>query len=268
MILARSTFLLILFINLTSIAGEIKLTGKIIQGGLVVGWATPGANIQFDGKLITQSNSGDFLIGFARNFKSSAKLEIFFKDGKSYNRMLLIEQRIYNTQRIDGLSKRKVTPNKLDLALIKHQSKLINSARLVSVEEPYFTAGFVRPVIGRISGVFGSERILNGKRRKPHFGLDIAAPKGSAIKATSDGVVIFIHKAMFFNGKTIIISHGLGLLSTYIHMDTINVRLGAKVTKGQIVGTVGKTGRASGPHLHWGLELNQTPLDPELLFSK
>jgi murein DD-endopeptidase MepM/ murein hydrolase activator NlpD len=263
---AKPIFLFYLFINSTSIAGEIKLIGNMVQGGLVVGWATPEAKIQFDGKLIPQADSGNFLIGFSRNFKLSAKLNVFFKDGTSHERLLSIEQRNYNIQKINGLSKRKVTPNKKDLALIKNQSKLINKARLVSVKKPYFTTGFVMPVVGRVSGVFGSQRILNGKRRQPHFGLDIAAPEGSVVKAASDGLVVFVHKSMFFNGKTIIINHGLGLRSIYIHMNSINVKPGIKVKKGQIVGTVGNTGRATGPHLHWGLELNQTPLDPEQLF--
>jgi murein DD-endopeptidase MepM/ murein hydrolase activator NlpD len=263
---AGATFLFFLFVVSTSIAGEIKLIGNMIQGGLVVGWATPGAKIQFDGKPIPQADSGNFLIGFARNFKLSAKLEFFFKDGTSQDRLLSIERRNYNIQKINGLPKRKVTPNKKDLALIKNQSKLINKARSVYVKEPYFTAGFVIPVVGRVSGVFGSQRILNGKRRQPHFGLDIAAPEGSVVRAASDGIITFIHKSMFFNGKTIIINHGLGLCSIYIHMNSINVRPGMKVLKGQVVGTVGSTGRATGPHLHWGLKLNQTPLDPEQLF--
>ena len=266
MIWAKPIFLFYLFINSTSIAGEIKLIGNMVQGGLVVGWATPEAKIQFDGKLIPQADSGNFLIGFSRNFKLSAKLNVFFKDGTSHERLLSIERRNYNIQKINGLPKRKVTPNKKDLALIKNQSKLINKARLVFVKEPYFTAGFVIPVVGRVSGVFGSQRILNGKRRQPHFGLDIAAPEGSVVRAASDGIITFIHKSMFFNGKTIIINHGMGLRSTYTHMNSINVKPGIKVKKGQIVGTVGNTGRATGPHLHWGLELNQTPLDPEQLF--
>ena len=265
MIWARASFLLVLFICSTSIASQLKLTGKMIQGGLVIGWATPGAKIHLDGRPIIQSDEGDFLIGFPRDAKPSFKLEIISKGGLSHSRLLSIGQRNYDIQRINGLSKRKVTPNAKDLALIKHQSALINKARLISVREPYFTAGFIRPIVGRVTGVFGSQRILNGKRRRPHFGLDIAAPEGSAIKAASDGVVVFVHNGMFFNGKTVIINHGLGLRSTYIHMSSITVKPGMKVTKGQIVGTVGKTGRATGPHLHWGLQLNQTPLDPEQL---
>lgn len=264
----RVLFLFLLFLNSTSIAGETRLVGEMIQGGLVVGWTSPGAKIKLDGSSIIQANGGNFLIGFPYDSKPTAVLEIFSKAGKHYKRVLSIGQRNYNTQRINGLPKRKVMPNPKDLTLIKNQRKLINKARLIFTMEPYFTAGFVNPVVGPISGVFGSQRILNGEPRRRHFGLDIAAPKGSVIKAASDGIIAFVHDDMFFNGKTIIIDHGLGLRSTYIHMDSINVSSGMKMKKGQVVGTVGKTGRATGPHLHWGLELNQTPLDPEKLLKK
>ena len=268
MIWMRVFLLFLLFFNSTSSAGQIRLIGEMVQGGLVVGWTSPGAKIELDGSSIVQANGGNFLIGFPYDSKPTAVLEIFSEAGKHHRRVLSIRQRKYSTQRINGLPKRKVMPNANDLIVIKHQRKLINNARVIFTREPYFMAGFVRPVVGRVSGVFGSQRILNGKPRRRHFGLDLAAPKGSVIKAASDGVIVFVHDDMFFNGKTIIIDHGLGLRSTYIHMHSMNVSPGMKVKKGQIVGTVGKTGRASGPHLHWGLALNQMPLDPEILLKK
>ncbi|MEE3000920.1 MAG: M23 family metallopeptidase [Pseudomonadota bacterium] len=261
-------FLFLLLTNAATTAGQIKLNGKLIQGGLVVGWAPPGTKIKLEGKSISQAAEGSFLLGFSHNAKPTAKLEILFEDGLIDHRLLSIGQRDYVIQRINGLPKRKVTPNAKDLALIIQQRKLIDKARLISVMKPYFIAGFIRPVSGKVSGVFGSQRILNGKPRRPHFGLDIAAPEGSEIGAASDGIVIFVHQGMFFNGKTVIINHGLGLHSTYIHMKSILVKVGMEVKKGQTVGTVGKTGRATGPHLHWGLDLNHMPLDPEQLLSK
>ena len=264
----RVFLLFFLFFNSASIAGETRLTGEMIQGGLVIGWTSPGAKIELDGSPITQANGGDFLIGFPYDSKPIAVLEIFSKGGEYYKRNLTIRRRNYSIQRINGLPKRKVMPNTKDLILIKQQRELINNARLIFTREPYFMAGFVRPVVGRVSGVFGSQRILNGEPRRPHYGLDIAAPIGAAIKAASDGVITFVHNDMFFNGRTIVIDHGLGLRSTYIHMNSTNVSPGMQVKKGQIVGTVGKTGRVTGPHLHWGLELNQTPLDPEKLLKK
>ena len=267
MTLFRPLFLSFLLINSTSFAGEVKLTGRMIQGGLVFGWAPPETKIELDGVLIKQAETGDFLIGFSRDAQSNSKLVFFFKDGSSQNRLLSIRQRTYDIQRINGLPKRKVIPNKKDLALIKTQTNQINNSRQVLIMIPYFRAGFMQPAVGPVSGVFGSQRILNGRKRRPHYGLDLAAPEGSPIRAASDGIIIFTHDGMFFNGKTIIIDHGLGLRSTYIHMNSIGVKIGSKVKKGQIVGTVGKTGRATGPHLHWGLHLNQIPLDPKLLLK-
>jgi murein DD-endopeptidase MepM/ murein hydrolase activator NlpD len=263
----RTAFFAILLLSSTASAGELNLTGKKIQGGLVVGWATPGAKIMLDGKSIQQAQAGDFLLGFSRDAKATSELRILFTDGSTDMQELKIKQRKYKIQRIDGLPKRKVTPNAKDLSRIKRERTLINKARLTSVDEPHFTAGFTRPVSGRISGVYGSQRILNGKPRRPHFGVDIAAPTGTKIKAASAGIVVFAHRGMFFNGKTLVINHGMGLRSTYIHMSAISVKTGDRVVKGQVVGKIGKTGRATGPHLHWGLTLGRTPLDPELLLK-
>lgn len=261
-------FIFLLLFNSTTIAGQIRLVGETIQGGLVLGWASPGAKIRLDGSSVDQATEGSFLLGFPRNAQPLAKLEIVFNDGSIKTKILSIEKRDYIIQRITGLPKRKVTPTAKDLALILEQGKLINKARLIKVIKPHFLAGFIRPLQGQITGVFGSQRFLNGKPRRPHFGLDIAAPEGTVISAVSDGVVVFVHHDMFFNGKTIIINHGLGLRSTYIHMNSIFVGVGSEVKKGQNIGTVGMTGRVTGPHLHLGLNLNYMPLDPEQLFNK
>ncbi len=266
MILKSVTLITALLFSFAAFAGELRLSGKMTQGGLIIGWATPGSEIYLNSRAIQQAKAGDFLLGFPRDAKSTSRFEISYKDGSKETRLLNIEQRTYKIQRIDGLPKRKVTPNAKDLARIKSERVLINKARLTDVNEPLFAAGFVRPVKGRISGVYGSQRVLNGKPRRPHYGVDIAAPEGTAIKAASAGIVIFAHPGMFFNGKTVIINHGMGLRSTYIHMSSIAVKEGAHVAKGQVVGRVGKTGRATGPHLHWGLQLNKTPLDPQQLF--
>jgi murein DD-endopeptidase MepM/ murein hydrolase activator NlpD len=263
----RVAFFAILLLSSIADAGELNLTGKKVQGGLVVGWATPGSKITLDGKGIRQAQAGDFLLGFSRDAKAMYELKILFEDDSVEMLELKIEQRKYKIQRIDGLPKRKVTPNARDLTRIKSERTLINNARVTSVPEPHFTAGFTRPVLGRISGVYGSQRILNGKPRRPHFGVDIAAPTGTKIKAASAGIVVFAHPGMFFNGKTLVINHGMGLRSTYIHMSAIAVKAGDRVVKGQVVGKVGKTGRATGPHLHWGLTLGRTPLDPELVLK-
>jgi murein DD-endopeptidase MepM/ murein hydrolase activator NlpD len=248
-----------------SVAGQLSLNGKPIQGGLIFGWATPNATILLDGKSILQSESGNFLIGFPHNAETLAQLVVSYPDGSIQKRSFSIEQRSYKIERINYLPKRKVTPNAAALARINAERTTIKKANLTIVEKPFFIDGFIRPILGRISGVFGSRRILNGKLRRPHFGIDIAAPEGSDIKAASSGVVVFVHEGMFFNGKTLVINHGLGLRSTYVHMSKITVKLGTLVTKGEVIGKVGQTGRATGSHLHWAIHLNSMPLDPEQL---
>ncbi|MDP6175772.1 MAG: M23 family metallopeptidase, partial [Rhodospirillales bacterium] len=157
------------------------------------------------------------------------------------------------------------TPGKLDLERIRREKSLLAAARSVRSAQPLFLSGFAWPAKGRISGVYGSRRILNGKPRRPHFGLDLAAPEGTAVLAPADGVVRFAHPGMFFNGKTIILDHGLGLSTAYLHLSAVLVEPGQAVKKGQIIAKVGATGRVTGAHLHWGLRLGATELDPQLL---
>jgi len=149
------------------------------------------------------------------------------------------------------------------LERIAKENRLIRKARDESGLTPWFETGFVMPAEGRISGIFGSQRILNGEPRNPHNGLDIAAPTGTPIIAAADGVVSLIHEDMYFSGKTVMIDHGLGLESVYIHMSKIHVTDGQQVRQGELIGEIGSTGRSTGPHLHWGVSWYSTRLDPE-----
>ena len=248
-------------------AKELKLTGLAIQGGLVVGWVRPDSKIFLDKKKIKQGARGDFLIGFGPNAKIQSNLKVFYKKKLVMKHRFNLVKRIYKIQKISGLPQRKVTPNTFDLKRIKKEQVLASIARKKYVPDALFVAGFSKPAEGTITGVYGSRRILNGVPRRPHYGLDIAAKKGTPVKVISDGIVVFANDDMFFNGKMLIISHGLGLSSTYIHLSKIIVKIGDRVLKGQEIGLVGSTGRATGPHLHLGVTLNKTPIDPEQLFK-
>lgn len=252
-----------------AIAGTITLDGNMTQGGLVIGKAEAGARVTIDGTAIRVSEAGAFLIGFGRDAKPVVRLRVDHPDGTRTVKALNVAPRTYQVQRIDGLPSRQVTPTKPeDLKRIRQDNARIAAVRKLDSGRSDFASGFQWPATGPISGVFGSRRILNGKPRNPHNGIDIAAPRGSTVTAAADGTVALVHPDMFFTGKTVMIDHGHGLSSVYVHMDEILVSQGQRVTKGTPIGIVGKTGRTTGPHLHWGVSLFKTHLDPALLAGR
>ncbi len=244
---------------------SIEFDGNMVQGGMVIGRTAPGTKLTMGDTKIRVSSDGEFLIGFGRDAPKRVELRAVFPDGRTQLRALDVRQRKYNIQRIDGLPKRKVSPSKKDMKRIGAEGALINAARARDTDRAFFRGGFVWPVKGRISGVYGSQRILNGKPRRPHLGVDIAMPTGTPIFATADGIVRIAHSGMFFTGKTVAIDHGHGLLSIYAHMSEVLVKNGQRIAKGTPIGKVGATGRVTGPHLHWGVSLFRTRLDPALL---
>lgn len=243
---------------------NISFTGNFTQGGLVLGNTLPGSKIKLSGSDVAVTKDGEFIIGFGRDAGPHAKLEII-SNGGGQTRMLEITAREYDIQKIDGLPARKVTPKPEDIARIKNDNQKIGKVRTTINQLTYYLSGFEWPVSGPISGVYGSQRILNGNPRNPHNGVDIAAPKGSVIKSPANGIVALVHQDMFYTGKTMMINHGLGLSTVYAHMDSISVREGEVVKKGTPIGTVGATGRVTGPHLHWGMTWKSTHLDPQLV---
>lgn len=248
-------------------AADLPLQGELVQGGLVQGMARPGTRLYLDGQPVRVDENGRFLLGFDRDAGAQAELRIDYPDGRREQRLLNIEQREYDIQRIDGLPPRQISPSAEHLARIARETELINAARARTRETDslYMDNDFIWPLTGRITGIYGSQRILNGEPRRPHYGVDIAAPEGTPIRAPTAGVVAFTHPGMYFNGATVMLDHGHGLTSTYIHLSRIRVRPGDWVDQGQIIGAVGASGRATGPHLHWGVELLDAHLDPERL---
>ncbi len=245
-------------------AQALDLNGAFAQGGLVIGQAAPGSVITLDGEAVTSAVNGAFVIGFAGNAKATVRLKVLSPDGTVDEQTLGIAKQTYQVQRIDGLPSRKVTPNPADVARIKADNAKIGAVRGSMSADPRFLSGFHWPVSGPLSGLFGSQRILNGQPKSPHNGVDIAAARGSLIKAPADGVVVLVHDDMFYTGKTMMIDHGLGLTSVYAHMDDIFVIEGQVLAQGQVLGTVGQSGRATGPHLHWGMTWKSVHLDPKL----
>ncbi len=249
-------------------AAAIDLKGNFTQGGLVVGRAAPGASVTLDGRPVRVAADGEFLIGFGRDAPAAAELIVIYGDGRRESRHLAVKPRRYKVQRINGLARRKVTPRDQDIARIRADNALIGAVRHLDTDHDYFKSGFAWPVKGPLSGVFGSLRILNGKPKSPHNGTDIAAPSGALVTAPADGIVALVGDDMFYTGKTVMIDHGFGLITVYAHMSKILATEGAVVHRGDPIGRVGKTGRVTGPHLHWGATLFATHLDPALLAGK
>ncbi|MEW5727473.1 MAG: M23 family metallopeptidase [Pseudomonadota bacterium] len=239
-------------------AQAVELRGKAEQGGLLLGAAHPGATVTLDGRAVPMDPEGRFLLGFGREAPASATLTV---DGEA--RTIAVAPRAWDVQRIDGLPPAKVTPDPAALARIKAENELVASRRAAVSPTALFLAGVVRPAEGRVSGVFGSQRILNGEARAPHSGADIAAPVGAPVRAVADGVVTLAHPDMYFTGMTVLVDHGLGLQTVYAHLSRVDVTEGQRVGKGQEIGAVGASGRATGPHLHWGATWLDVRLDPE-----
>lgn len=243
----------------------LTLDGEAKQGALLIGRTDPGTRVNIDGNAVRVSDGGVFLLGFGRDAPDTARLEAEFPDGSREQRELRVTQRSYDVQRIDGLPPRKVTPSEEDMVRIRKEIALVKKARDRDDAREDFLVGFRWPLTGRISGVYGSQRILNGKPRRPHFGVDIAAPVGTLVRSPADGLVTLTHDDMFFSGGTLIIDHGHGLSSTFIHLNAILVKQGERVRQGDPIAEVGATGRVSGPHLDWRMNLLGNRLDPQLL---
>ena len=243
----------------------ITLTGALSQGGFARGEAPPGTRVSLDGNPIRVAPDGQFILGFGRDAPAAMSLAASFPDGRTTTQEIRLEQRDYEVQRINGLPPLMVTPDSTLMTRIKAELAKIRGARATESDELAFEAPLEWPVTGPISGVYGSQRILNGEPRAPHLGVDIAAPAGTPIKAAAAGTVTLAESDLYFTGGTVIIDHGYGLSSIYQHMSRLDVSVGQHVEQGDAIGIIGATGRVTGAHLHWGVNWYQTAIDPQLV---
>ena len=272
----RTHFLAILVLAITNAAasqlraqtidGAEILSGTAIEGGLIIARTNPANRILLDDNAIEIAENGVFVIGFHRESDVPVSLRIIAPDGSMMTSNLTPRQRDYNIQRIDGLKQTMVTPPANVLARIKADSKAVRAAREQETPLGDFWRGFDWPARGRISGVYGSQRILNGKPRQPHYGIDIAAPRGTPVRAPASGKVMLV-KDLYFSGWTVVIAHGLGVNSSFLHLDQVDVKAGMMIKRGDLIGTIGATGRATGPHLDWRIDWQGRRIDPGLLVS-
>ena len=246
---------------------KIILEGNFVQGGLVKGKINKDINIKFKEKILRKTSNRSFVIGFGRDHPRQANLYFFINQNWVLKR-LDIKQRKYQTQIINGLEKKMVTPPKSFWDRIKRENKVIKEVRSLDSNVDFIFQKFDWPTKGIISGVFGSQRILNGKPKRPHYGVDIAAPEGTDILAPTEAIVRMAEKDLYYTGGTIMLDHGHGVTSVYSHLSSINVKVGDKINKDQKIGEVGSTGRSTGPHLDWRINWFSERLDPALFIKK
>ena len=260
-IIYKLLLIVVLFSSTQTHAIEFK--GKFIQGHYIIGKTDPSSNIFIDKKKVKVSKDGFFAFGIEKN----RKLDIVITENDK-TIVKKIQKRKYNIQKIEGLPKKKVTPPEEFYARIKKENKLIGKAREVHSDLSFFKERFIIPVDDAIiTGVYGSQRILNGIPKWPHYGLDFARKKGSPIKAMNNGIVTLAEKDLFYTGATLIFDHGHGISTLYMHMNEIFVNVGDHVKRGDIVGTIGTSGRSTGPHLDIRLNWFEVKLDPATILN-
>lgn len=246
---------------------SIELLGEIKQGGLVVGKTNAENKVSLNDKLLSVSEKGDYVFGFSRDDKASYQLVITKPDGSKITRALIPSKREYKLQRIEGIKKSIMQPNPKAIARSQQDSKQIKIARKISSDITSFANGFIPPIKGKITGVYGSQRIYNGVPKRPHFGLDYAGNIGDPVKAPASGKILLWVPDMFYSGGTLIIDHGHGVSSTMLHLSKSYVKKGDIVNQGDIIAAVGNSGRVTGPHLDWRINWFDVKIDPALVLK-
>ena len=253
--------LLILAIIFSTNVYAVEFKGKFFQGHFIIGQTQPGSKIIIGKKEIKVSKKGYFVFGIDRDRKFDI-LITNISDGKKEKIIKKVFKRKYKIQKIDGLPEDKVTPPEEVYKRIKKENNAIGQARAINSNLNYFKNKFIMPLDGIITGVYGSQRILNGKPKWPHYGIDIAAKQGTHIKSSGNGIVTMAEDDLYYTGGTIIMDHGHGISTIYSHLENVLVSVGDKINQGDIIGTVGSTGRSTGPHLDFRINWFQTRLDP------
>ena len=253
--------LLILAILFPLKVSAIEFIGNFSQGNFILGKTEPNTKIIINKTEVRVSEDGYFVFGIDRDRKYDLVITKII-NGKKEKIIKKILKRKYKIQRIDGLPENKVTPPESVYKRIKAENNRIGEARAINSELNFFKDKFIMPVEGIITGVYGSQRILNGKPKWPHYGIDIAAKQGTEIISSATGVVTMAQDDLYYTGGTIIMDHGHGISTIYSHLENVLVSVGDKINQGDVIGTVGSTGRSTGPHLDFRINWFQTRLDP------
>ncbi|GLQ33642.1 M23 family metallopeptidase [Litoribrevibacter albus] len=248
----------------------VEWQGSFKQGALLIGHLTSDevVSIRTSKRTLIINGERSFGLGLGRDFGPTLDLIFKMKDGREVARQYSVEAREYKIQKVEGVPQRTVTPDPEHLKRIRAEAAKVRKARANSGDMSHYMESFIWPAKGLISGVYGSQRFYNGEPRRPHFGLDIAAPEGSPVIAPASGVVVLAEKDLFFSGGTVVIDHGHGISSSFLHMSKLDVKVGQSIKQGEKVGEIGSTGRATGAHLDWRMNWFDQRVDPRLLMKE
>ena len=248
-------------------ASPVTLIGEKTQGSLIVGQVSPDAEVYLDDVQLKVAENGVIVFGFGRDAEQDHILKVVTSNGETHLEAIALTKRDYKIQRVNGISKKIMNPNKKNQARSRSDAALVGAARKTDSTRQDFMAGFIQPVDGPVTGVYGSQRFYNGEPKRPHFGVDYAAPVGTPVIAPAPGVVTLVHDDMFYSGGTLLVDHGYGVSSTFIHLSKILVEEGQEIKQGDVIAEVGKSGRATGAHLDWRINWYNVRLDPELVMK-
>lgn len=245
-----------------------SLSGEVAPGSLVIGKTRPGATVLLDGRELRQTADGHFVFGFGRDAEGLVGLTLKQGDIEE-SHVFELAERQWDIQRIEGVPQETVDPPSGELLeRIRAEAGEVREARRADSDLTDFLKGFQWPLQGPVTGVYGSQRFYNGEPRRPHYGVDIARPAGTPVKAPAGGRVTLVHPDMFYSGGTLIIDHGYGVSSTFIHLKDILVEEGQEVAQGDTIATVGASGRSTGAHLDWRINWYQRRIDPQTLVGE
>ena len=245
--------------DLTSL---LKIKGELTQGSAIVGQLPVGTKLLINDKVIKTTSAGDFLIGFGRDDELRQSLYLMTESGEEFVDILVLTKREYKLQEVNGVPHKTVSPNKENLKRIKSENILVKRAREAVSDHTYFLESFIAPMQSTITGVYGSQRVYNGVPKRPHYGVDYADQVGAAVYAPASGIVTLVHPDMFYSGGTLILDHGYGVSSSFLHLSEILVKEGQEIKQGDLIAKVGKGGRATGPHLDWRMNWFDVRIDP------
>ena len=255
----------------------IEFPASVAQGGLVLGRVPVGSRVDLrelpsvpdmgnaPATPLKVASSGRVVFGVGRDEKGGKKVVVHLPSGKEDVRIVAITPRTFDIENINGVPEKTVNPSPEDAGRIEREQAQVNRARTRDDDRTDFDVKLAWPVLGRISGHYGSQRIYNGTPKSWHSGVDVAVAEGTPVHAPAGGIVIFANPDLFLTGGTVLIDHGLGVSSNFLHLSRIDVKIGDRIEQGQVIGLVGKTGRATGPHMHWGMNWLTVRIDPQLL---